>query len=424
MVIKKIEITRLIDEKLNKDSIIARDLLDKSIIIKSYEQYIQIFSLIKNTFKDKIPEFYEKALLYINKMEDFINKCKTYDDIDELNNYINNHLKEAITGGRYNDRIEIKLIFIESLGNSNERSEDALIQIYTELGYDNLVSYIELLKYPNHFSSYLNDNSKQVVAMHYMLYKTNHHSPNKLQRNTSSQNLYNRMERNINSSISEIISEKDSYIDFMNEEKDKIIEWQKNKETDYSNWFGNSKKDYDEFMTQSETKMQNLEKTYSEKLKVEKPAEFMAKKSEEYTEQTKFWVKLDVIIAAILLILLALIIDPKVDFGEKVISVNLFSNELPVYSSIIILAMICLIIYVLRIMIKITMSSKHLSEEYKQKYILAYFYLSLINEGKMDEKVGQTILTLLFSKADTGLIKNDNGSEYESIVKMLTSSGK
>ena len=177
-------------------------------------------------------------------------------------------------------------------------------------------------------------------------------------------------------------------------------------------------------MIQSEEKMQNLEKTYSEKLKVEKPAEFMETKSKEYAEQTKFWVKLDVIVAIILLVLLALIIDPKIDFGEKVISVNLFSNELPVYSSIIILAMICLVIYVLRIMIKITMSSKHLSEEYKQKYILAYFYLSLINEGKMDEKVGQTILTLLFSKADTGLIKNDSGSEYESIVKMLTSSGK
>lgn len=424
MAIKKIEITRLIDEKMTNDSIVARDLLDKTVTIKSYEQYIQMFSLIKNTFKDKIPEFYERALLYINKMEEFINRCKTYDDIDEIKNYINNNFKESITGGRYNNNIETKLLFIESLKNDNEKSEEAIIQIYKELGYDKLVSYIELLKYPNYFSSYLNDNSKQIVAMHYMLYKTNHHSPNKLQRNTSSQNLYNRMEKNISSSISEIISEKDSYIDFMNEEKDKISKWQKDKETDYSDWFGNSKKDYNEFMTQSEEKMQNLEKTYSEKLKVEKPAEFMETKSKEYAEQTKFWVKLDVIVAIILLVLLALIIDPKIDFGEKVISVNLFSNELPVYSSIIILAMICLVIYVLRIMIKITMSSKHLSEEYKQKYILAYFYLSLINEGKMDEKVGQTILTLLFSKADTGLIKNDSGSEYESIVKMLTSSGK
>ena len=171
-------------------------------------------------------------------------------------------------------------------------------------------------------------------------------------------------------------------------------------------------------------KIENLENTYSEKLKVEKPAEFMKKKSVEYANQTKFWIKLDVIVVIILLVLLALIIDPKVEFNENVISINLFSNELPVYSSIIILAMICLIIYILRIMIKMTISSKHLSEEYNQKHILAFFYLSLINAGKMDEKIGQAILTLLFSKVDTGLIKNDSSGEYESIIKMLTSSGK
>jgi len=42
----------------------------------------------------------------------------------------------------------------------------------------------------------------------------------------------------------------------------------------------------------------------------------------------------------------------------------------------------------------------------------------------MDKKIGQTILTLLFSKTDTGLIKNDNSGEYESLIKNLTSSGK
>lgn len=424
MGIKKIEITRLIDENMNSNPIVARDLFGNSIVIRSYEQYIHMFSLIKNTFKDKLPEFYDRALEYINKMKDFIDKCKMYDDIDKLKSYISDHFKEAITGGRYNSNIETKIIFIDSLKNDNAKSEEAIIQIYKELGYDNLISYIELLKNPSYFYSYLNDNSKQIVAMHYMLYKTNHHSPNKLQRNTSTQNLYNRMEKNINSSINEIIKEKDSYIDFMNEEKVKFNQWQQDKETNYNEWFVNSKNAYDEFMTQSLEKIENLENTYSEKLKVEKPAEFMKKKSVEYANQTKFWIKLDVIVGIILLVLLALIIDPKVEFNENVISINLFSNELPVYSSIIILAMICLIIYILRIMIKMTISSKHLSEEYNQKHILAFFYLSLINAGKMDEKIGQAILTLLFSKVDTGLIKNDSSGEYESIIKMLTSSGK
>ena len=123
-------------------------------------------------------------------------------------------------------------------------------------------------------------------------------------------------------------------------------------------------------------------------------------------------------------ILLGIILSPDIKFDKKIISVNLFSNEMPIYSSIIILSMVCLIIYVIRIFIKMTISAKHLSEEYRQKYALTYFYLSLVNANKIDEKLGNLILSTLFAKADTGLIKNDSSNEYESLIKTLTSAGK
>ena len=71
-----------------------------------------------------------------------------------------------------------------------------------------------------------------------------------------------------------------------------------------------------------------------------------------------------------------------------------------------------------------TISSKHLSEEYKQKYILTYFYLSLISEGKIDDSLSNAILSRLFTKADTGLIKNDASVDPESLYKTLTSVNK
>ena len=44
------------------------------------------------------------------------------------------------------------------------------------------------------------------------------------------------------------------------------------------------------------------------------------------------------------------------------------------------------------------MSSKHLETEYRQKYSLTYFYLSLINNGNLtDEEVNNKILALLDS---------------------------
>ena len=65
-------------------------------------------------------------------------------------------------------------------------------------------------------------------------------------------------------------------------------------------------------------------------------------------------------------------------------------------------------------------SSKHLMEEYKQKYSLTYFYLSLVNNGSIkDEKSQNIILTSLFTKADTGLIKNDNSNELDKTLLSL-----
>ena len=57
--IKKIEITKLIDEKLTEYPIRYTDLMNKTYSINSYEKYIQEFSLIKSSFKDNIKEFFE-----------------------------------------------------------------------------------------------------------------------------------------------------------------------------------------------------------------------------------------------------------------------------------------------------------------------------------------------------------------------------
>ena len=177
-------------------------------------------------------------------------------------------------------------------------------------------------------------------------------------------------------------------------------------------------------MNKSKKNLSNLEKTYSEKLKIEEPSKFMLEKSNEYKKKTIHWAIATVALSVILLVLLGYILSPKIEFGKKIITVNLFSNEMPVYSSIIILSMICLIIYIIRIFIKIVMSSKHLSEEYRQKYILTYFYLSLISEGKLNNELGDSIISKLFTKADTGLIKNDTNIEIESIYKTLTGINK
>ena len=421
--IKKIEITKIIDEKLTEYPIRYIDLMNNTYSINSYEKYIQEFSLIKNSFKETIKEFFEVAENQINKMESLIKDCDK-SDLETAKKYIDNNFDNKLGISRYNYDISLTTLFVQSLRNENAYSINTIKQIYEELGYDNLLIYIELLKNPGLLNSYFSDSAKQNVAMHYILFKTNHHSLSRFKRNNTTSNLYSAMENNINESINEIINSKNDYINFMNEEKDNYITFKNEEKEKFDNWFTKSDEEYNDFMNNSRKDLSNLEKTYSEKLKVEEPSKFMLEKSNEYKRKTIHWAIAIVVLSVILLFLLGFILSPKIEFGKKIITVNLFSTEMPVYSSIIILSMICLIIYVIRIFIKIMMSSKHLSEEYRQKYVLTYFYLSLVNSGNLDEKLGNIILSLLFTKADTGLIKNDSSNEYESLIKTLTSVGK
>ena len=419
---KKIEITKRMDEKLSRNPFNFVDLLNKNNQINSYEKFVQDFNLMKNTFKDSIPNFYDESIKYINRMEKFIEECNEI-DVDKLDEYIDRNLKNAIYGSN-TSQISIKSLFIKNLDNSTERNESTIIQMYQELGYDNLLKYIELLKSPSLLTSYLNDSEKQIVAMHYILFKTNHHSNTKFSRNLTTTNLYKKMENNINDSIKEITNEKDDYINFMNDEKEKYAKWFQESDISLNKLYNDNKKEYTDFMEDSRNKFKQLEDTYSNKLKVEEPSKFMLEKSKEYSKKAIYWSLVTVGLSIILIILLGMILSPEIKLDKTIITVNFFSKDMPIYSSIIILSMVCLIIYVIRIFIKMTISSKHLSEEYRQKYVLTYFYLSLVNAGKVDENLGNIILSILFAKADTGLIKNDSSNEYESIIKTLTSAGK
>lgn len=146
----------------------------------------------------------------------------------------------------------------------------------------------------------------------------------------------------------------------------------------------------------------------------------MKQESEKYKTSARNWSIATVGLTIVLLLLLYLILDPEITFTKKLITINFFSNQMPVYSSVIIFSMVGLVIYIIRLFIKMAVSSKHLSEEYHQKYSLTYFYLSLLFEGKLEQRQADVILATLFTKADTGLLKNDTSTDTELVTRLFS----
>lgn len=414
---KKLEIQAIISETLNKKPILLNDLLNKSTKLNNYDAFMQELHYIESTFKD-IPEFSKIALEYIDKMNAFIDSCNL-DDITALKNHIAANLHNKICGYS-NTQITIGALSSASINKSAESSLSAIQQIYDELGYSHLKNYIELIKTPSNFTSYINSSDKQLVAMHYLLFKTNHHSSKKLQRNLSVEKFYKMTQENLSNSLSKITSEKDDFVSFMNNEKLLYKNWYKDATEKAELLHTESKSEYQTFLQESRTSIEQLKKTYSDELKLKDPAKFMKQESEKYKISARNWSIATVGLTIVLLLLLYLILDPEITFTKKLITINFFSNQMPVYSSVIIFSMVGLVIYIIRLFIKMAVSSKHLSEEYYQKYSLTYFYLSLLFEGKLEQRQADVILATLFTKADTGLLKNDTSTDTELVTRLFS----
>ena len=406
---KRIDVESAITKYMSNNSFRIVDILSKDYSISSYEQYIEFFSLIYNTYKNNIYEFSEEGKKYKDNINLFIQQALKNANEESIDSYINDNLSRELGFNTYNRTINLISIYPKSFLMQRECSQEAFINIYEELGYEMLQQYIQLVKSPSNFSSYLNDSKRQILAMKFLLYKTDHHSSTKLKRDLSAKNIFQMNSEHIQESISEIVKEKDDYINYMNEQKD-----------NYNNWFSETENKLNKFTIEHSNKLSSIEKTYEAKLKIEEPAKFMLEQSEKYKKSFYLWSIAIVMLSILLLILLAIIVSPQVSFNDKLITISVLSKDMPVYSSIILLAMISLVVYILRIFIKMAISSKHLMEEYKQKYSLTYFYLSLVNNGSIkDEKSQNIILTSLFTKADTGLIKNDNSNELDKTLLSL-----
>lgn len=63
--------------------------------------------------------------------------------------------------------------------------------------------------------------------------------------------------------------------------------------------------------------------------------------------------------------------------------------------------------FAIRAVTKVMFSSFHLARDCEERHTLTYFYLSLLKDSKVDTEDKKLIMQALFSRAETGLLKDD-----------------
>jgi hypothetical protein len=190
---------------------------------------------------------------------------------------------------------------------------------------------------------------------------------------------------------------------------DKIDEFKNSKEELFDDWYAKATKDFNVFDRDSKKKINHLEEVYFRKLQLSKPAKYWEKKSTKFYSDANKSKKILLWMIGISSIFLALIlfISPEWIF-DSVFSEN---KSAIIRWSLVFITLISLIAFGIRAITKVMFSSFHLARDAEERHTLTFFYLSLLQErdSKINDEDRKLILQSLFSRAETGLLKDDSG---------------
>lgn len=189
--------------------------------------------------------------------------------------------------------------------------------------------------------------------------------------------------------------------------------WDNEKKKEYDDWYNTTKETLSELCSSSERKIKDLEETYQQKLRLQKPAEYWKKRANEMRERgnnARKWLIGLIVFSAIALITY-IVIAPK-----RIIP-NVIDGDSDAMKWLLVsITIISFLAYGIRSLNKLMFSAYHLARDAEEREQLTHVYLALHNDNKVDESERSIVLQALFSRADTGLLKEDSSPTMPSII--------
>uniref|UniRef100_UPI0040473F3F DUF6161 domain-containing protein n=1 Tax=Mariniflexile sp. TaxID=1979402 RepID=UPI0040473F3F len=176
------------------------------------------------------------------------------------------------------------------------------------------------------------------------------------------------------------------------------------KQEAYESWFEECKKNDQDYTKMHLERVKDLEELYQEKLKLEAPAQYWRKRALQLSGEGKNWLKGLIAVSATAILALGAVLFFISDGTLK----DLFSETgSAIRWSIVFITFVSFLAYAIRIFAKLTFSAYHLFRDAEEREQLAYVYLALKKEKNIDDTERHLIMQSLFSRADSGLLKDD-----------------
>jgi len=176
------------------------------------------------------------------------------------------------------------------------------------------------------------------------------------------------------------------------------------KERVFNDWFSNTTKDVDDFSSSSSQKIKDFEDLYKEKLKLEAPAKYWSDRAIKLRKEGNNWLKG---LVACIVVAIGVLIWVLSEISSGAIE-NVFRNSgTAIKWSVVLITLVSFLAFAIRIFSKLTFSSFHLVRDAEEREQLTYVYLALQKEKGIDQTERHLIMQSLFSRADSGLLKDE-----------------
>ena len=386
----------------------------ESIIQLNYKYWKQ-----KNEESNLATPILEKWTNWKTKFEQLKDFLKNKDEFNyqEIANFINNYLSPYYSS---EGSTEIRTYQIDINSPIDKDKDIVSIRLFidfylkswaTNYLLDAIRSYIEIEKNKNNLGYYLSstESYRNLPA----LFVLNREIP-KLK--IPIKEIQNNLVQPVSESIDNITKEAEEHFkqtaDLIDKNDEKIRELF----IEHSREVGEFKHNLEQWQNNKETSIKILEDTYEKKLQLEAPEKLWKERSKNYTIKTRCWMGG---LAAFIVVLIYSARSLLVSIHDYLKGTE---KDIPFISqSFIYVALISFLIYLIRIIIKIIISSQHMAMEYEQKEALTRFYQALVYNGKdVDKEERLIIFHALFSKTETGLVKTDNSGESEALIALLS----
>lgn len=187
--------------------------------------------------------------------------------------------------------------------------------------------------------------------------------------------------------------------------QDKIATWFKNAAQTHTEQLKKQASEFDNEHYNNATKIKDLEQLYANKLMLSKPADYWEQRATALKKDAQkwiIWLTVSVVIAVGILLFIIFSIS-----NDTII--ELFSNlGTGIKWSIVFISIISFLAFAIKIFSKLAFSAYHLARDAEERKQLVYVYLSLLNDNAIAEEERIIILQSLFSRSETGLLKEES----------------